>query len=95
MLRNAPGGTEGDKVHCAVAGALARSFRVLPIKHSSSHCVALFMLGYIRVNKDANSKPSKQGGCQAELEVGGEGSCSSETGVETVFTFSFPAYPLL
>lgn len=57
------------------------------IKHFGSHCVALFMLGYTRVNKDAKPKPSKQGGCQAEFEVGREDSCSSEIGAEPDFAF--------
>lgn len=55
------------------------------------------MLAYTRVNKDANPKPSKQGGCWSEFDVG-EGSCSLETGAEPDFTFFppfFPAYPLV
>jgi len=53
------------------------------------------MLNYTRVNKDANPKPSKQGGCQTEFEVGGGGSCSLETGAEPDFTFSSPPVFLL
>lgn len=64
---------------------------MVPVKHFGSPCVALFMLGCTRVNKDAKPKPSKQGGCQAEFEVGGQGGCSLETGAEPDFTF-FPLF---
>lgn len=63
---------------------------MVPIKHFGSHCVALAVLGYTRVKEDADPKPSKQGGCQAEFEVGREGSCSLEPGAEPDFTFFFP-----